>query len=64
MVKGGKGRSAWVRKMVAYLRGKLRSAAEEQPKPVPGLEARVVQRGVEPHCPINPPGWMRHHTYT
>ena len=43
---------------------KLRSAAEEQPKPVPGLEARVVQRGVEPHCPINPPGWMRHHTYT
>ena len=27
--------------MAAYLRSSPRSAAEEQPKPVPGLEARV-----------------------
>ena len=36
-----KGESAQGREMAAYLLCKLRSAAEEQPKPVPGLEARV-----------------------
>ena len=36
-----KGQSARRREKVAYLRGSLRSTAKEQPKPVPGLEARV-----------------------
>ncbi len=36
-----KGESAQGREMAAYLLCKLRSAAEEQPKPVPGLEARA-----------------------
>ena len=36
-----KGERAQGREMAAYLLCKLRSAAEEQPKPVPGLEARV-----------------------
>ena len=36
-----KGESAQGREMAAYLLGKLRSAAEEQPKSAPGLEAHV-----------------------
>ena len=39
MGQAGKGQSARGREMAAYLRSSPRSAAEEQPKPVPGLEA-------------------------
>ena len=41
MGQAAKGQSAQGREMAAYLLCSLRSAAEEQPKPVPGLEARV-----------------------
>eukprot|EP01043_Picozoa_sp_COSAG02_P059688 COSAG02_NODE_7653_length_2911_cov_2.530939_1_plen_132_part_10 len=41
MGQAGKGQSAQGREMAAYLLCSLRSAAEEQPKQVPGLEAHV-----------------------
>ena len=41
MGQAGKGQSARGREMAAYLLCSLRFAAEEQPKPVPGLEAHV-----------------------